>query len=184
MMASPYLFRSIGESILRRASNGNDRAFVALFGLRPLEIYQLWGCIVESHNREKIAPKHLMWALLFLRSYGREEVLATMVGVTEKTMRQWIWTVVHELARVDTLIVWENRFIGVQNCKDKCFVSVDGTDLPIREPIRPVDPKWYSHKLNRAAVRYELAIAIHTGWIVWVNGPYPVPYAYRNTIKW
>lgn len=50
---------------------------------------------------------------------------------------------------------------------------MDGTDLAIEEPERPINPRWFSHKLNRAAVRYEVAIAIHTGWIVWVNGPFP-----------
>ena len=52
-------------------------------------------------------------------------------------------------------------------------LDVDGTDLAIEEPERLINPRWwFSHKLNRAAVRYEVAIAIHTGWIVWVNGPY------------
>ena len=68
---------------------------------------------------------------------------------------------------------WENRFVGVVNVHDKCFVSVDGTDLAIHEPQRPIDPKWFSHKLNRAAVRYEVGVAIHTGWVVWINGPFP-----------
>ena len=56
---------------------------------------------------------------------------------------------------------------------DKCFVSVDGIDFSIDEPERPMNPKWYSHKLNRAGIRYELAVAIHTGWIIWSNGPFP-----------
>lgn len=45
--------------------------------------------------------------------------------------------------------------------------------MAVYEPRRPIDERWFSHKLKRAAVRYELAIAIHTGWIVWVNGPFP-----------
>jgi hypothetical protein len=72
-----------------------------------------------------------------------------------------------------TQIVWENRFLGVQNARNKCFVSVDGTDLSIQEPRRPIDKSYYSHKINRAAVRYELAVGISNGYIVWVNGPFP-----------
>ncbi len=56
---------------------------------------------------------------------------------------------------------------------NKCFVSVDGTDLPIQEPTRPVDPRYYSHKINRAALRYEVAVGIGSGYIVWINGPFP-----------
>ena len=32
---------------------------------------------------------------------------------------------------------------------------------------------WYSHKFKHAGVRYEVGICIQTGWIVWVNGPFP-----------
>jgi hypothetical protein len=53
----------------------------------------------------------------------------------------------------------------------KCFVTVDGTDCRIQEPT-PFDKKWYSHKFKGPGVRYEVAVCIQTGWIVWVNGPY------------
>ena len=37
----------------------------------------------------------------------------------------------------------------------------------------PFDPKWCSHKFKGAGLRYELAVCIQTGDIVWLNGPYP-----------
>lgn len=49
-------------------------------------------------------------------------------------------------------------------------MSVYGTDFAINEPT-PFDRKWYSHKLKRAAVRYEIAVSI-SGNIVWFNGPF------------
>ena len=54
----------------------------------------------------------------------------------------------------------------------ECKVTVDGTDCPIQEPS-PFSPGWYSHKFKGPGVRYEVAVCIQTGWIVWVNGPYP-----------
>ena len=53
-----------------------------------------------------------------------------------------------------------------------CLVTVDGTDFPIQEP-KPFSPIWYSHKFKGAGLRYEVAVSIQTGWIVWLNGPYP-----------
>ena len=53
-----------------------------------------------------------------------------------------------------------------------CLVTVDATDFLINEPT-PFSSIWYSHKMKHAALRYEIAICIQTGWIVWVNGPYP-----------
>ena len=51
------------------------------------------------------------------------------------------------------------------------YVSVDGTDFRIREP-QPFDKGWYSVKFNGPAVKYEVAICIATGWIVWLYGPW------------
>jgi hypothetical protein len=67
-------------------------------------------------------------------------------------------------------IIWENRYQGDNG--SRCLVSVDGTDFAIFEPI-PFDPKWYSHKINGAGLRYEIAICIQTGVPVWINGPFP-----------
>ena len=49
------------------------------------------------------------------------------------------------------------------------MVSLDGTDFSINEPT-PFDRKWWSHKFNKSALRYEVGICIRTGHIVWVNG--------------
>jgi hypothetical protein len=67
-------------------------------------------------------------------------------------------------------IIWENRYQGDNG--SRCLVSVDGTDFAIFEPI-PFDPKWYSHKINGAGLRYEIAICIQTGEPVWINDPFP-----------
>jgi hypothetical protein len=51
-------------------------------------------------------------------------------------------------------------------------VTVDGTDLQIYEPT-PFSKKWYSHKFRAAGLRYEVAVCIQTGDIVWFHGPFP-----------
>lgn len=67
-------------------------------------------------------------------------------------------------------IRWENRYAG--NTGNVCLVTVDGTDFPIYEP-NPFWKGWWSHKFNGPGLRYEIAICIVTGHIVWVNGPFP-----------
>lgn len=57
-----------------------------------------------------------------------------------------------------------------------CKVTVDGTDCPIQHPTifgRNFDKRFYSHKFKGAGVRYEVAVCIATGFIVWVHGPFP-----------
>jgi hypothetical protein len=63
----------------------------------------------------------------------------------------------------------ENRF---RNDRGKtCKMTVDGVDFPIEEPI-PFDSDWCSHKFKKAGLRYEMAVCIQTGDIVWVKGPF------------
>lgn len=51
-------------------------------------------------------------------------------------------------------------------------MTVDGIDVRIQEP-QPFSSIWYSHKFNGPGLRYELGVAIQTGRICWINGPYP-----------
>ena len=67
-------------------------------------------------------------------------------------------------------VKWENRNIGWQG--GACRITIDGTDCRIQEP-QPFSPTWYSHKFKGAGLRYEVGVAIATGWIVWVFGPFP-----------
>ena len=63
----------------------------------------------------------------------------------------------------------ENRF---RNDSGKtCKMTVDGVDCPIQEPI-PFDPQWFSHKFRGPGLKYEIAVCIQTGDIVWANGPF------------
>lgn len=66
-------------------------------------------------------------------------------------------------------------------------MSVDGTDMPIRETM-PFNGKWYSHKLNGPAVRYEVGVSSASGEIIWLNGPFlagtnPDNKIFRETLK-
>ena len=61
------------------------------------------------------------------------------------------------------------------------MVTVDGTDFSIYEP-KPWNKKWFSVKHNGAGLRYEVAICIQTGWIVWTNGPFPCGACHDITI--
>jgi hypothetical protein len=62
--------------------------------------------------------------------------------------------------------VWENRFKGDRGAD--CLVTVDGTDCRIPE----YGSTFYSFKFRKSALRYEVALCIQTGDIVWINGPY------------
>jgi len=66
-------------------------------------------------------------------------------------------------------IIWSNRHVGDRGKRSK--ISVDGTDfrLPAQHPWR----HFYSFKFKTSGYRYEVALCIATGHIVWINGPFP-----------
>jgi hypothetical protein len=51
-------------------------------------------------------------------------------------------------------------------------LSVDGTHCPILEPRRMPDRMWFSHKLNRPGLAYEIGIELFESRVAWINGPY------------
>ena len=70
-------------------------------------------------------------------------------------------------------INFDDRFLGSPNLNAQVYFSLDGVDCPIAEPRRPIDPAFYSHKLRRAALRYEVGVPLFGNRIVWVNGGVP-----------
>jgi hypothetical protein len=53
-----------------------------------------------------------------------------------------------------------------------CLISVDCTDVPIQEPT-VYWKGWFSHKFKGPGLRYEIALSLKKGHIVWIGGPYP-----------
>ena len=68
-------------------------------------------------------------------------------------------------------ISFENRKLrGIPG--QTVFVTLDGTDFAVNE-VTPFDVNYYSHKINDAGVRYDVALNIATGDIVYWGGGYP-----------
>ena len=68
-----------------------------------------------------------------------------------------------------TQVCWDDRLHNAENRLSK--ISTDGTDCLICEPT-PFCRSWYSHKLNKAALRYEISVAVGCLKVVWVHGPF------------
>jgi hypothetical protein len=53
------------------------------------------------------------------------------------------------------------------------LTSVDATDCMIPR-VKGQGKAFNSHKFDGPGLRYEIAVCILTGWIVWVMGPFLV----------
>ena len=59
-----------------------------------------------------------------------------------------------------------------ENVQNIIILSVDKTHCRIKEPRSLPDKKWYSHKLNKPGVSYEIALHLFKNKVAWVNGPF------------
>jgi hypothetical protein len=133
---------------------------------------KVWNLLIAQNMLPgKASVYHLLWTLQHLKMYCSQTASAMITRVCEKTYRDWVKKFLEALRCVSVQYIrWGNRFMNDVGCT--CLVTVDGTDCKIQEPT-PFSRGWYSHKSNGPGVRYEVGLCIQTGWIVWVNGPFP-----------
>ena len=97
--------------------------------------------------------------------------MSVIFKLDEKTVRKWLHTNVKYISEIN-VINFSYRYLNVPGGRNVMF-SVDGVDCPLKEPSRPVDPGYCSHKLKRSALRYEVGLALYSPRICWIGGGVP-----------
>jgi hypothetical protein len=143
----------------------NNRRFRAFYGIGAKAVAAMYNDI--KHLR--VQPNRLLMALNFLKLYDTEHVLSGRWKLNEKTLR--------ELNRETVKIIQdqkEKKVVWGQWDEDEIFiVSVDGVHCRVQEVRKDPSAKWFDHKSHGAGVTYELGIAIRSGNLVWIKGPFP-----------
>ncbi|EFX65878.1 hypothetical protein DAPPUDRAFT_332746 [Daphnia pulex] len=134
-----------------------------------------FNIIDEDDNEDERSDKGPSIGLFSVRHENPrstiESVNVVLVGVREKIFRKkWPHTSIRLLANLP-VIDWDKRFRNAPR-GTSTLVSLDGTDFRIMEPTE-FDPKWWSLKFKDPVLRYEVALCIRTGHIMWVNGGLP-----------
>ena len=62
-------------------------------------------------------PKHLLWAVIFLKTYTTESSLAVAIGVDEKTLRKWIFIIINAISDL------EDDWVGSLCSEDSSDIS-------------------------------------------------------------
>ena len=92
--------------VIRRSHSSGTETFLStfrsVFGVTPELCAQLWFRVFPAAP-VGANPKHLLWALKFLRGYDREAANAACVGVHDRTYRKWQWIFVRALASLQTV---------------------------------------------------------------------------------
>lgn len=90
----------------------SERQFREMFGFSPKTAATAWNKIEEHMEWKGLLtydtrkPENLLWALLFLKLYGKEATLSSLVGgVDEKTFGKWVWLYVSALSSLESFVV-------------------------------------------------------------------------------
>ena len=91
-------FLKLGLSLFSEAARSDrshatqNQHFNASCGVHPTVCVIVWGEFKQFMLVEDACkPKHLLWALIFLKTYTIKSSLAVAIGVDEKTLQKWIF---------------------------------------------------------------------------------------------
>ena len=192
MEESRLIWRRDWDSL--RSDKSESREFWENFGCGVNLTHTIW---MMMDSRELIPNNgmihHLLWILSFMKIYGKERMMCHLNFIRNlKTIRKWMWLCIDFIVELESLVVsnlffnliiihsfyltfifpWKILFeIRLEGDRaNDCLMSVDGTEFRIAEH----GLVFSSHKFKmKLGLRYEGAICILTGDIVWLNGPFP-----------
>jgi hypothetical protein len=89
-----------------------DRQLRSLFGAQKEIVKMVWDMLGEgSPHPNNSKPKHLLWALYFLKVYLREGPRCCAVGglkgaINPKTMRKWMWLFLERITKLADIMAF------------------------------------------------------------------------------
>ena len=95
-------------SVTKESLTERDRWFRGIFGTSPQIVSILWNMLdpnITMDYLQDISPKHLLWTCMFMKSYCTETYLACFLGVTEKTLRKWVWIFIEAISFLEPDVV-------------------------------------------------------------------------------
>jgi hypothetical protein len=111
-------FEALARDIQNRATHRvgaattETRHFREFFGTIVLVVEKVWELLErDSLLPEGGRPKHLLWALHFMKVYpkqtspGCSAVGASAGAVNPKTHRKWVWVYIDAVANLDDIVV-------------------------------------------------------------------------------
>ena len=108
-MASSEIFWNLGHKITGHNLYGSRsmgyRLFRAFFGTTPQVCEIIWH-MLSTRRPPHSTPHHFLWVLLLLKQYNIESVNAVLVGVSEKTFRNWSLMYIQLIANLPVVMIF------------------------------------------------------------------------------
>jgi hypothetical protein len=187
MLQTGLLVVRYAENMLNRCKiETNKRRFKTSFGVSPATMCKIYIDLQRSDAEDTTtnpptsmrlvgSETNFKWFLrtvYYLRKYPIEEDFERTLAINIGWARTNIWRVMQKIQYLKyKKITWSDGLGG----EDIWILTVDGTHVWLCEPGHAEfsqDSDYYSHKFNKAGINYELGIAIASGKLIWMNGPF------------
>jgi len=166
---------SVDEPIVR-TKKMFDR-FMGCFGTTPEAASAIFSDLqTTTIDEARVAStvikfKYFVMTLNWMKSYKVENELAGLFKVHEDTVRKWTWFYTKKIQALKAVKI---RWDILDGAAEVHMITDDGVHFRIGEPRNQPSTKWSSKKYGkRAALTYEIGIAIHHNQVVLLNGPHP-----------
>jgi hypothetical protein len=109
MKLSKGVFLELGLEIMQQSCRAETwRRYRSKFGVSPLMCLAVWRKIVKARGQKGMRgtqPKHLLWALMWLKTYQTENCMSGPAKADEKTLRKWCWFFINAIADLEADVV-------------------------------------------------------------------------------
>jgi DDE superfamily endonuclease len=166
----------------------NGPLFKSHFGVTFSTLRMIWWHIAKYYNLHKLdyslLPKHLLWALHFMKSYETWNVLTTYCRADKKTIQLWVWRIIELIPlsmpkvyyprylsihfnvafffQIFQVIDWEYRKRYWRYFQPSCALDVTRTRIPKpwREGENQLMKIYWSGKDKFHALKYEVVVSL------------------------
>ena len=122
----------VARDVLGRRNEAKDdnETFRGFFGAPIHVLSRLWNLIAPAVDLPGAEPKHMLWALVFVKVYSTEAVHRRIVGWPDaKTYRKWCWYMLEKIASTKAEVIQLDKRFEKWNETSTCLMSLDGVDL-------------------------------------------------------
>ena len=187
MLIEGLILANFSEQQIERGSKKTNLGrFNSKFGASPAVVCTIYEDLqkttaedisVQPHRSMRVNGSHanLRWLLrsmIYLRKYPLEDDFEAIFKMTARHARREIWDTIGKIQYLKwKKITWPDDLA----LEDIWVMTVDGTHVWIQEPKHETlskDTEYFSHKFNKSGINYELGIAIASGKLIWLNGPF------------
>jgi len=98
----------------QRSVQTEELDFRQFFGCGVLVCLKLWNLLMTKNFLPSGGTiEHLLWSLMFLKTYGKQKVLCSLAGgVSVDTFWKWTWMFISAIAELENVVV-SVRAIGL-----------------------------------------------------------------------